>query len=174
MKIVKLLLISLGLVALASAQSAPAYQNIQGTAPVSTRTCADSTNVGSIYTQITNPSIVSICLQTGLSSLGSGAFSWVTLPVVISCGATTGNATCANTEGAGNARIVTGIATLASNTAVISGMTPFSTTSSFSCVGNDLTTRANPVQIANTSVSSITLTNSTGASDVINYVCVGY
>jgi hypothetical protein len=41
-------------------------------------------------------------------------------------------------------------------------------------VANDLTTRANPVQVANTSSSSITITNTTGASDVINYLCTGY
>jgi hypothetical protein len=97
------------------------------------------------------------------------------LPVAYFCGATSGSTTCANTDTGGTARVFGGIATLASNSAVISGISPaFTSTSTYTCVANDLTTRANPVQVANTSSSSITITNTTGASDVINYVCVGY
>jgi hypothetical protein len=91
------------------------------------------------------------------------------------CGATTGTTTCPNTASGGTARVIGGIATLASNTAVISAIAPaFTSTSTFSCVGNDVTTRANPVQVVQTSTSSITITNTTGASDVINWVCIGY
>ena len=105
-----------------------------------------------------------------------------TLPAVSSgitaayfCGTTTGNAACSNTATGGTARVIGGIATLASNTAVISGISPaFTSTSSYACVANDLTTRANPVQVENTSTSSITITNTTGASDVINWICVGF
>lgn len=90
------------------------------------------------------------------------------------CGATTGDAACANTA-AQTTRIIGGIATLASNAAVISGISPaFTSTTSFACVANDTTTRANVVQAVNTSTSSITITNTTGASDVISWVCVGY
>lgn len=97
------------------------------------------------------------------------------LPTAYFCGATSGSTTCANTATNGTARVFGGIATLSSNTAVISGISPaFTSTSTFTCVANDLTTRANPVQVANTSTSSITITNTTGASDVINYICVGY
>lgn len=97
------------------------------------------------------------------------------IPTAYFCGATSGDAACANTSTGGTGRVFSGIATLASNSAVISSISPaFTSTSTFSCVANDLTTRANPVQIANTSASSITITNSTGASDVVNYVCVGY
>lgn len=99
-----------------------------------------------------------------------------TIPVMINCGPTTGTTTCANTASAsGTVRVLYGVATLASNTAVISGISPaFAATTSFSCTGNDITTRANPVQVISTSTSSITITNTTGAADVINYVCVGY
>lgn len=97
------------------------------------------------------------------------------VPAALFCGATSGSTTCANTSGGGTARVFGGIATLASNTAVISGISPaFTSTSTFACVANDLTTRANPVAIANTSSSSITITNTTGSSDVINYLCSGY
>lgn len=97
------------------------------------------------------------------------------VPTAYFCGATSGATTCANSATGGTARVFGGIATLASNSAVISGISPaFTSTTTYSCVANDLTTRANPVQIANTSSSSITITNTTGASDVINYICVGY
>ncbi len=90
------------------------------------------------------------------------------------CGATTGTTTCPNTS-VGTPRWLGGVATLASNSAVISGISPaFTATTTFSCVGNDITTRANPVQVISTSTTSITITNTTGASDVINWVCVGY
>lgn len=97
------------------------------------------------------------------------------LPTAYFCGATSGTTTCPNTSTAGTGRVIGGIATLASNSAVISAISPaFTGTTTFACVANDLTTRANPVQVANTSTSSITITNTTGASDVINWVCVGY
>jgi hypothetical protein len=91
------------------------------------------------------------------------------------CGATSGTTTCPNTATAGTARVIGGIATLSSNSAVISAISPaFTSTATFSCVANDITTRANPVQVVQTSSSSITITNTTGASDVINWVCIGY
>jgi hypothetical protein len=72
-----------------------------------------------------------------------------TLPAVASgitaayfCGATTGTTTCANTATGGTARVIAGIATLASNTAVISGISPaFTSTATYACVANDQTTR---------------------------------
>lgn len=105
-----------------------------------------------------------------------------TLPAVSSgitaayfCGPTTGAATCANTATGGTARVIAGIATLASNSAVISGISPaFTSTTTFACTSNDQTTIGNPTKVLNTSSSSITVSNTTGASDVISYVCVGY
>ncbi len=97
------------------------------------------------------------------------------LPTAYFCGATSGNAACANTDTGGTARVIGGIATLSSNAAIISSISPtFTSTSTFSCTGQDITTRANPVQVVQTSSSSVTITNTTGASDVINWQCTGY
>lgn len=125
------------------------------------------------------PGSVSGSTEIKPQSAASGTTSLPTitgsLPLAYFCGATSGDATCANTDTAGTGRVFGGIATLASNSAVISAISPaFTSTSTYTCVANDLTTRANPVQVANTSASSITITNTTGASDVINYLCVGY
>ena len=95
------------------------------------------------------------------------------LPIVIACGATTtGTANCADTATT-NAQIYYGKATLASNAQVITISPGYTSTSTYYCVGNDVTTRANPVQVVPTSATTFTITNTTGASDVIQYVCVG-
>lgn len=91
------------------------------------------------------------------------------------CGATAGNAACQNYSDAGTVRTIAGIATLSSNAAVISSISPaFTGTSTFSCTAANETTRADVVSIARTSTSSITITNTGGASDVIAYQCTGY
>lgn len=59
------------------AQSAPSFTVQQGTALAATRPCSGSQNVGSIYTQITNPSITWVCSQIGSNALGNGAYGWV-------------------------------------------------------------------------------------------------
>lgn len=128
-----------------------------------TQTLTNKTLTAPVIATITNTGTVTLPTTTA------------GVPVALFCGATTGSTTCANTSGGATARVFGGIATLASNTAVISSISPaFTSTSTFVCVANDLTTRANPVAIANTSSSSITITNTTGASDVINYICFGY
>lgn len=97
------------------------------------------------------------------------------VPALTFCGATSGNATCANTNSGVTARVIGGIATLSSNSAVVSGINPpFSSTSTFSCTSNDTTTVGNPTKVVNTSASSITITNTTGASDVVAWHCLGY
>lgn len=99
------------------------------------------------------------------------------VPLLTFCGPTSGSATCANTASGNTARVIGGTATLASNSAVISGITPAFTSASpatFACIGQDLTTRANPVQVATTSTTSVTITNTTGSSDVIQWQCIGY
>jgi hypothetical protein len=84
------------------------------------------------------------------------------------CGATT---TCANTNNSASVRIVSGVVTLASGTATVSGISPaFTSTSSFVCVGTDRTSAA-AVKIANASTSSITVTGT--GTDVVGYQCVG-
>jgi hypothetical protein len=40
-------------------------------------------------------------------------------------------------------------------------------------VANDVTTRANPVQMVPASATTATITNTTGGSDVIQWVCIG-
>lgn len=174
----KLLVLLLVFSACAFAQSAPALSQIPAgfTAPDAGR-CADTANVGSTYNRLGNPANayvgVYLCVQTGASS-----YAWQAVPTQTTqgffCGATSGSTTCANTSTTTSGRVIGGIATLAANTAVISGISPvFTSTTSFTCVANDITTRANPVQVANTSTSSITITNTTGATDVISWICVG-
>jgi hypothetical protein len=95
------------------------------------------------------------------------------VPVVIGCGATSGGtANCANTALGATAQVYFGKATLASNASVIT-ISPGFTDTSYVCIGQDTTTRANPVQIASTSATTFTVTNTTGASDVIFYICTG-
>jgi len=120
--------------------------------------------------------------STATMAFNQAASTTLTMPIQTGglttaywCGATSGSQACANTATGGTARVIGGIATLSGNSAVISAISPaFTTTSTFTCVANDLTTRANVVQVANTSTASVTITNTTGASDVINWICVGY
>ncbi len=326
MKTIKTLLISLAIAAVALGQQSPAGPNVTfnaGPGAASTRTCNDSAYVGSIWTQTTNGGVTSVCQQTGASSLGQGAFGWVTsfvasvsggtltitsgktpafsnsltlagtdsttmtfpttsatlartdaantftgtqtvgalvattingntfttgtatltlagnlvttgafnttfaqggsatmtlpttsatlartdagqtftgvqtfssapviasitntgtetlptttggIPVVIGCGATSGaNVNCANTALGATVRSYFGKATLASNSSVIT-FSPGFTDTTYVCLANDTTTRANPVQVASTSATTATITNTTGASDVIFYACFG-
>ncbi len=53
-----------------NAQSAPAFSIMQGYDLVTSRTCSGAENVGSIYTTITNPSVTSVCQQTGANTFG--------------------------------------------------------------------------------------------------------
>ena len=97
------------------------------------------------------------------------------VPTVYSCGATTGAVACGNTATGATAHVVIGVATLASNSAALTGFSPaFTSSSTWSCVANDITTRANVVQMIPQSGTAATITNTTGASDVINWLCAGY
>lgn len=94
------------------------------------------------------------------------------LPVLLYCGSTgTGDQTC-TVATAASSKIYAGHSTLSSNSAVITFPTAFASTT-YDCVANDVTTRANVVQMVSTSASTATITNTTGASDVINWVCSG-
>jgi hypothetical protein len=66
-----------------------------------------------------------------------------------------------------------GTSTLSSNAATITFPVAFTSTTSFNCVANDVTTRANVVQMVPASASTATITNTTGGSDVIQWVCLG-
>lgn len=85
---------------------------------------------------------------------------------VNNCGTTT---TCANTAQA-SPRVVTGTAALSAGAATVTGMTPFTSTSSFVCSGVDQTSAA-AVKIVNASTSSITITGT--STDTIAYTCTG-
>lgn len=91
--------------------------------------------------------------------------TWVT------CGSAT---TCALTTGLFNTsvKVVFGSCTLAANTCTITAMPAFASTSSFVCTANDITA-ANPVRTQIVSTTSITLTNTTGATDQVQYTCMG-
>lgn len=96
------------------------------------------------------------------------------MPVVIACGATTGSTTCGNTATGATAKMYFGTATLASNTATITLGVGFTSSSTFQCIAQDQTTRANPSQAVPASATTFTLTNTTGASDVLAWACFGY
>lgn len=123
---------------------------------------------------------------TALTVSGAGAVSWTYsglatstaapgTPYVSFCGATSGGtANCANTNPGSNAHIIGGTATLASNAQVVTFSPGFTSTSTYTCVANDVTTRANVVQCVPTSATTLTITNTTGATDAINWIAVGY
>jgi hypothetical protein len=96
------------------------------------------------------------------------------LPVVFSCGSTgSGNQTCSPAAANAKTQIYNGQSTLAANAAVITFPNTFTSTTSYFCVANDVTTRANPVQMIPASATTATITNTTGATDVIQWICVG-
>lgn len=145
------------------------------TAGVGSGTTGTGATVLATSPTITTPTItapvVSTITNTGTETLPSATGG---IPVVIACGATTGSAACANTAVGATSRVFFGAATLASNTATITITPAYTSTSTFFCVGNDVTTRANPVQVVPASASTFTITNTTGASDVVQFICVGY
>lgn len=118
---------------------------------------------------LTTPVIATIT-NTGTVTLPSATGAVASM---LYCGSTgTGNQTCSATAAAATAKLYAGHSTLSSNAAVITWPVAFASTT-YDCVANDITTRANPVQMISTSTTTATITNTTGASDVINWVCVG-
>lgn len=96
------------------------------------------------------------------------------MPVWFSCGSTgTGSQTCAPAAANTKTQGYVGQSTLSSNAATITFPNTFTSTTSYFCVANDVTTRANPVQMVPASATTATITNTTGGSDVIQWVCVG-
>jgi hypothetical protein len=115
--------------------------------------------------------VVSTITNTGTLTLPSATGG---VPVSLNCGATgSGNQTCSATAATALTKVYAGSSTLSSNSAVITFPVAFAATTSYQCVANDITTRANPVQMVSTSTTTATITNTTGASDVINWICVG-
>lgn len=97
------------------------------------------------------------------------------LPTGYSCGnALAAGGVCANTAQGGTFHVVFGSGVLSGSTSTITGISPaFTSTTSYWCLGNDTTTRANPVQVVAASASSITITNTTGGTDTISFICFG-
>lgn len=115
------------------------------------------------------PSIVVTLTSLPVSIGGAGT--------VLSCGNTgSGNQTCASAASGATLRTpltYVGESTLSANTATITFPVTYTSTTSFFCVANDVTTRANPVQMVPASASTATITNTTGATDVIQWICTG-
>jgi len=120
-----------------------------------------------------------ITVQPATGALGSITHTLIPvtgdLGVIQSCGNTgTGNQTCSPTAATAKGGVYVGESTLSSNAATITFPAPaFTSTTTYFCVANDVTTRANPVQMIPASASTATITNTTGASDVIQWICVG-
>jgi hypothetical protein len=139
------------------------------TAPILSGTVTGTYTLGGTPT-ITAPTIATIT-NTGTLTLPSATGG---LATVLNCGATgTGNQTCSATAATALTKIYSGSSTLSSNAAVITFPVAFNSTTTYQCVANDITTRANPVQMVSTSTTTATITNTTGASDVINWHCIG-
>ncbi len=134
------------------------------------RTDAANTFTG-VQTMTNAPPVISSITNTGTETLPSATGG---IPVVIACGnTTTGTGTCANTAVGATSKVYFGNATLASNAQTVTISPGYTSSSTFQCIGNDQTTRANPVQVVPASGTTFTITNTTGASDVIQWICVG-
>lgn len=130
----------------------------------------------------TNATSGTITIAAPTGALGTPTFTLPAfasgggIPVAIDCGSTgSGNQTCSPTTTTGLTKIIAGHSTLSSNAAVITlpASSAYTSSTTYDCVGNDITTRANPVQVVPTNGTTFTITNTTGASDVIQWVCVG-
>lgn len=148
------------------------------TPPTGACACAVATNVANSpqndQANALNAYTVATATTTGqvyLPNLTGGLTS------MLFCGATTGNANCGNINPVNTAKSYGGVATLAANSAIITFNATnggFTSTATYTCVANDVTTRANPVQMVPTTATTATITNTTGATDAINWMCIGY
>lgn len=120
---------------------------------------------------ITTP-IISSITNTGTVTLPSSTGG---IPTAYSCGASLAAAgTCANTSVGAAGKVYSGTFLLAASASAVVGLSPaFTSSTSYNCVANDITTRANPVQAIPVSGSAFTITNTTGATDLISVICAG-
>ena len=127
---------------------------------------------------LNNATTGTVTLNPATGALGTESLSLPVnpggLPVVESCGSTgAGNQTCSVAAVTAKTQIYVGESTLAANAANITFPNGFTSSTSYFCVANDVTTRANPVQMIPSSGTVAAITNTTGATDVIQWVCVG-
>lgn len=114
--------------------------------------------------------------STVLTLPNIGPSNAASVPTMFNCGSTgSGNQTCTPAAVSGIYHIISGRSTLAASAAVITfpAGTTFTSNATYECVATDVTTRANPVQMVPTNASSATITNTTGATDVITWMCAG-
>ncbi len=189
MKLAKILFLLTAVAAMSLAQQEPeVLTQTTGINAPNPGSCSDVPDVHRTYMQTADPangfSGEWLCVQTGPTH----AFGWAAVAMLppnttgvsgtrlvynAFCGTTVGNAACQNFTNAGQVRTISGIATLATGAAVISGISPaFTGTATYSCQSVDQTTKANTSNIANTSASSITLSGT--SSDVLTWSCTGY
>lgn len=156
---------------------------IYGNNALFTGTSGSTLTLGSSGTVAGNIALVNATSGTITIAPPTGALGTpsLTLPInagglspVLSCGSTgTGNQTCSPAAATGKTQIYVGESTLSSNAATITFPNTFTSSTSYFCVANDVTTRANPVQMIPASGTTATITNTTGASDVIQWTCLG-
>lgn len=92
--------------------------------------------------------------------------------VIYSCGTVAANGTCANTSLIGTGHGIAGIATLAAGTSTLTGISPaFTSSSSWFCTSNDVTTITNPSKCVPASASTLTCTG-TGTDNIV-FTCEG-
>jgi hypothetical protein len=88
------------------------------------------------------------------------------------CGTIAAAGACANTSLGATGHSIAGIATLSGGTSTITGISPaFTSSSTFFCVTNDITTIANPSKAVPASGSTVTFTGT--GTDNIQFVCMG-
>lgn len=123
----------------------------------------------SVFTSLSNPFTGSTWQTLGNSiNTGSPSILGDVFPTVHNCGTTT---VCSPTALAG-AQLVIGKVTLSAGSATVTSIRPpFTSASTYSCIGNDLTTATNGSNVVPTSGSSIRVTGT--GSDLIAYHCAG-
>lgn len=154
-----------------------------------TATTASALHVGTLTCTL-NSGTVTNCANLVVDAApatGTNAYSaWfkgnvvvgATTPISLSggyyCGASLAAAgTCANTSGA-TFKVLGGTYLLSGSTSTIVGISPaFTSATTYNCVANDITTRANVVQAIPASGTSVVITNTTGATDLISMICAG-
>lgn len=124
-------------------------------------------------TTLTAPTITGFTGYTNTGTILNPTASGGT-PTLLHCGTTgSGSQTCAPSTATALTKLYGGRSTLSGNAATITFPVAFTGTTSYDCVANDITTRANPVQMIAATSATATITNTTGATDVIQWVCFG-